>query len=63
MTFMKAHLSPHEVRRISVATGLDPRAVVRAIAGTRSRLSTQTLVNRAVRELGIHLPTENTTAD
>lgn len=60
---MKHGLTPHDLRRLAVATELDPRAVLRAIAGEPVRRSTRTLVARAARELGVDLaPTEGVAA-
>ena len=50
-------LTPHDLRRLAVATELDPRAVLRCLAGEPVRRSTRTLVNRAAHDLGIALPT------
>lgn len=55
-------IPPHDVRRIAVATGLDPRPVLKVIAGESVRRSTLLLVTRAAQELGITLPTRETTA-
>jgi|GEM_PF-2996032 len=54
---MKHGITPHNRRRLSVATELDPRAIDRCLAGEPVRRSTRTLVTRAARELGITLPT------
>lgn len=58
----KHGINPHDLRRLAVATELDPRAVLRALAGERVRRSTRTLVTRAARELGLALPTPETLA-
>ena len=53
----RSDLAPHDLRRLAVATELDPRAVLRCLAGEPVRRCTRTLVTRAARELGINLPT------
>ncbi|MDB4930074.1 MAG: hypothetical protein JWM10_2558 [Myxococcaceae bacterium] len=55
-------ISPHDVRRLAVATGLDPRPVLKVIAGESVRRSTLLSVTRAARELGITLPQRETAA-
>lgn len=55
-------ITPHDLRRIAVATEMDPRAVSRCLAGAPVRRSTQTLVTRAARELGIPFPALELTA-
>lgn len=55
-------IDAHDLRRIAVATELDPRAVQRCLDGAPVRRSTRTLVTRAARELGIALPTPETAA-
>lgn len=50
---MSARVSPHDLRRIAVATELDPRAVLRCLAGEPVRRCTRTLVALAVVNLGI----------
>ena len=52
---MKA-LTPHDLRRLAVATELDPRAVQRCLDGKPVRRSTRTLVARCAAELGIEIP-------
>ena len=55
-------ITPHDLRRIAVATELDPRAVDRCLSGEAVRRSTRALVTRAARELGINLPTRESVA-
>lgn len=55
-------ITPHDLRRLAVATELDPRAVRRCLAGEPVRRSTRTLVTRAARDLGVTLPNERTPA-
>nr|MBK7065261.1 hypothetical protein [Deltaproteobacteria bacterium] len=55
-------LTPHQIRQLCVATALDERPVVNAIAGRKVRPSTLLLVTRAARELGINLPSMETVA-
>lgn len=56
-------ITPHDLRRLAVATELDPRAVLRCLAGEPVRRSTRTLVLRAARDLGVPFPTmENAAA-
>jgi hypothetical protein len=60
---MKHGITPHDLRRLAVATKLDPRAVLRCLAGEPVRRTTRTLVARAARELGVTIPTvENAAA-
>lgn len=55
-------ITPHDLRRLAVATELDPRAVSRCLAGEPVRRSTRTLVTRAARDLGVTLPEGETAA-
>lgn len=58
----KNALTPHDLRRLAVATELDPRAVLRCLAGEPVRRCTRTLVTRAARDLGLTLPGDATAA-
>jgi len=55
-------IEAHDLRRIAVATELDPRAVRRAIIGASVRRSTRALVMRAAADLGINLAPPETAA-
>jgi hypothetical protein len=52
---VKQSVTPHDLRRLAVATELDPRAVVRCLNGEPVRRSTRTLVFRAALELAIEI--------
>ena len=57
---VKQNVTPHDLRRLAVATELDPRAVVRCLNGEPVRRSTRTLVHRAAQELGIDIEAPKT---
>jgi DNA-binding LacI/PurR family transcriptional regulator len=59
---MATTLSPHDVRRVAVAAGCDPRTVLRRLAGARQPCTTRARVDAALRELGLTSPAASATA-
>lgn len=62
LSMKRSAITPHDLRRLAVATELDPRAVLRCLSGEPVRRCTRTLVTRAARELGITLPSRENVA-
>lgn len=48
-----ATLSPHDLRRVAVECGADPRSVAAVLSGRRTRSTTRARVLAALKRLGV----------
>jgi len=54
-----AKLSPHDLRRVGVAAGCDPRTVRAYLRGDPTRSTTAARIGEALRALGFEVAPEN----